>query len=155
MLTCKFCGSSNITTVGGMDGNPFDKAPQKTICKDCGAVLSNEGDVWETLCKMAEEQMAEEKRFVRLEMHAHAMGVHRTEVLEVPFEDSEYSLWEMNYPLCRFGKFKIEGGTVAIDNEISLLTRHPIKTVKHFTAYGPDKVPWEETLEITITEVWK
>jgi len=169
MFTCKFCGSHNIKTYSD-SGDPFDRHPQVTVCGDCGRLLSSDGDIMDTmyaeaLKQCSEEELAEnlpiselkeeEKRYIRLEMHAHAMGVHCTEVLEIPFEDGEYKLWEMNYPLCRFGTFKIEGNTVAIDNEVSLLTRYPIKTEKHFTAYAPDKVAWPETIEITITEILK
>ncbi len=145
-LICKRCGSEHLAGIGEKEADGWHA---RWICMDCGDILERENNE-ETL-----KDRSGLRRYVRLGMHATAMGVHRTEVLEVPFEDSTYSLYEMKYPFRRFSFFKIERDTVAIDDEISLLTRHPLTTTKHFTAYGPDKFPWEETLEIVISEEWK
>lgn len=42
MLTCRFCGSHNIKTVGGCNGNPFDKSDEKLVCVDCGRTIASE-----------------------------------------------------------------------------------------------------------------
>jgi len=61
-LTCKFCGSRNVKTIGGDNGDPFGRRPQKTVCCDCGRVLADGEDVFDTLYKEALLQTAEEKQ---------------------------------------------------------------------------------------------
>ena len=39
-LKCPYCGSHRTQTVGGENGNPFDRRPEKTVCLDCGMTLS-------------------------------------------------------------------------------------------------------------------
>ena len=39
-LKCPYCGSNRTQTVGGENGNPFDRRPEKTVCLDCGMTLS-------------------------------------------------------------------------------------------------------------------
>ncbi len=51
MITCPFCRSARVKTVGGND-NPFDKNPKKqtTICLDCGRTIATHDprDVFKT-----------------------------------------------------------------------------------------------------------
>ena len=42
MLTCPFCNSPRLETVGGENGNPFDRKGEKTICLDCGRTISRD-----------------------------------------------------------------------------------------------------------------
>ncbi len=147
---CPYCNKTALWT------SPSSGDPERKMCMYCGRTVDTPTPIYDPFPDEPEkERTGNEKRYVRLKMHAHAMGVHRIEGLEVPAEDGEYDLSKMNYPLCRFGTFKIECGKVALDDEVSLLTRHPLQTVKKFTAYAPDKSPWEETIEITIKEIWK
>ena len=147
---CPYCGKAELKPY------PSLTDPDRMMCHNCGRTVDTPTPIYDPFPDEPEKELTgNEKRYVRLKMHAHAMGVHRIEGLEVPAEDGEYDLSKMNYPLCRFGKFKIECGKVALDDEVSLLTRHPLQTVKKFTAYAPDKTPWEETIEITIKEIWK
>lgn len=147
---CPYCNKTALWP------SPSYNDPKRKMCMRCGRTVDTPTPIYDPFPDETEkERTGNEKRYVRLKMHAHAMGVHRIEGLEVPAEDGEYDLSKMNYPLCRFGTFKIECGKVALDDEISLLTRHPLQTVKKFTAYAPDKSPWEETIEITIKEIWK
>ncbi len=57
---CKFCGSRNVKTIGGDNGDPFGRRPEKTVCCDCGRVLADEKDVFDTLYKEALKQTAED-----------------------------------------------------------------------------------------------
>ena len=41
-LKCPFCGSYRTNTVGGENGNPFDRRPENTVCLDCGRTVSLE-----------------------------------------------------------------------------------------------------------------
>lgn len=40
MLVCPYCGSSQLKTVGGEYGNPFDRCRERTVCLDCGRNLT-------------------------------------------------------------------------------------------------------------------
>lgn len=42
MLTCPFCGSHRIETIGGDYGNPFDRREEKEICMDCGRTMPHQ-----------------------------------------------------------------------------------------------------------------
>ena len=42
MLTCPFCGSHRIETMGGDYGNPFDRRKEKKICMDCGRTMPHQ-----------------------------------------------------------------------------------------------------------------
>ncbi len=42
MIVCRFCGSGNIRTVGGPNGDPFDRQPEKLVCLNCGRTLYEE-----------------------------------------------------------------------------------------------------------------
>ena len=39
-LKCPYCGSHRTQTVGGENGNPFDRRSEKTVCLDCGRTVS-------------------------------------------------------------------------------------------------------------------
>lgn len=39
-LKCPFCGSHRIKTVGGENGDPFNRSPEKTVCLDCGMTVN-------------------------------------------------------------------------------------------------------------------
>lgn len=39
-MKCLYCGSHHTQTVGGENGNPFDRRPEKTVCLDCGMTLN-------------------------------------------------------------------------------------------------------------------
>ena len=41
-LKCPYCGSHRTGTVGGDNGNPFDRRPEKTVCLDCGMTVSED-----------------------------------------------------------------------------------------------------------------
>ncbi len=59
---CKFCGSRNVKTIGGDNGDPFDRRPEKTVCGDCGHVLSDENDVLDALYKEVLRQTEEDSK---------------------------------------------------------------------------------------------
>ena len=48
-LKCPYCGSHRAHTVGGENGNPFDRRPEKTVCLDCGRTVSAEAGVEDML----------------------------------------------------------------------------------------------------------
>ena len=48
-LKCPYCGSHRTQTVGGENGNPFDRRPEKTVCLDCGRTVSAEVGVEDML----------------------------------------------------------------------------------------------------------
>ncbi len=52
MLTCRYCGSHRLETVGGDYGNPFDRRKEKTICLDCGRTVATEPDFQQTCFKV-------------------------------------------------------------------------------------------------------
>ena len=39
-LKCPYCGSPRTQNVGGDNGNPFDRRPEKNVCLDCGRTVS-------------------------------------------------------------------------------------------------------------------
>ena len=41
-LKCPYCGSHRTGAVGGENGNPFDRRPEKSVCLDCGRSVSVE-----------------------------------------------------------------------------------------------------------------
>ena len=59
-LKCPYCGSHRIQTVGGDNGNPFDKRPEKTVCLDCGRTINSHIDIVDLLKKVDESDKRKE-----------------------------------------------------------------------------------------------
>ena len=53
-LKCPYCGSHRTQTVGGDNGNPFDRRPEKTICLDCGRIINSNIGIEDFLKKVDE-----------------------------------------------------------------------------------------------------
>ncbi len=151
---CKFCGSTNTETVGGPNGDPFDRRPEQVICLDCGSVLFSEEEALACLNEALQTQEEAEPQFIlRVEFHAEACGISSDYLLELPKEDGVYDLSKNNHPaLAHFHTLKIEGQQIRLNEEAFLITRSPFKIVKSYTAYGPDRIGYPETVEITFTE---
>lgn len=140
MLTCPYCGSSRLQTIGGDFGNPFDRRKEKTICLDCGRTVATEPDLADLL-----------QIVVCIEMTAEGGGLVRKAKAEFPFEDGAYDLSRLEYPLCRYKRLKISKDTADIDGEIFVsITDVPYETTRQYTASAPDKHPVAETVKIRI-----
>lgn len=140
MLTCRYCGSHRLETVGGDYGNPFDRRQEKTICLDCGRTVATEPDLADLL-----------QIVVCIEMTAEGGGLVRKAKAKFPFEDGAYDLSRLAYPLCRYKRLKISKDTADIDGEIFVsITDVPYETTREYTAYAPDKRPVAETVKIRI-----
>lgn len=140
MLTCRYCGSHRLETVGGDYGNPFDRRKEKTICLDCGRTVATEPDLADLF-----------QRVICIEMTAEGGGLVRKVKAEFPFEDGAYDLSRLAYPLCRYKRLKISKDIADIDGEIYIsITDVPYETTKQYTAYAPDNHPEAETVKIKI-----
>ena len=140
MLTCRYCGSHRLETVGGDYGNPFDRRQEKTICLDCGRTVGTEPDLSELF-----------QSVVCIEMSAEGGGLVRKAKAEFPFEDGAYDLSRLAYPLCRYKRLKISKDTADLGGEIYVsITDVPYETTRQYTAYAPDKHPVAETVKIRI-----
>lgn len=140
MLKCPYCGSSRLQTAGGDIGNPFDRRKEKTICLDCGRTIGTEPDVADLFQSM-----------ICIEMSAEGGGLVRKAKAEFAFEDGEYDLSRLEYPLCRYKRLKISKATADIDGEIYIsITDVPYEISRQYTAYAPDKHPEAETVKIKI-----
>lgn len=140
MLTCRYCGSHRLETVGGDYGNPFDRRKEKTICLDCGRTIGTEPDLADLL-----------QSVVCIEMTSQGGGLVRKAKAEFPFEDGEYDLSRLAYPLCRYKRLKISKDTADLGGEIFVsITDVPYETTRQYTAYAPDKRPVAETVKIKI-----
>ena len=53
-LKCPYCGSPRTQNVGGDNGNPFDRRPEKTVCLDCGITVNSNIDIKDLLKKVDE-----------------------------------------------------------------------------------------------------
>ena len=53
-LKCPYCGSYRTQTVGGDNGNPFDRRPETTVCLDCGRTVNKNIDIGDLLKKVDE-----------------------------------------------------------------------------------------------------
>ena len=53
-LKCPYCSSHRIQTVGGENGNPFGRRPEKTVCLDCGITVNSDIDIEDLLKKVDE-----------------------------------------------------------------------------------------------------
>lgn len=140
MLTCRYCGSHRLETVGGDYGNPFDRRKEKTICLDCGRTVATEPDLADLF-----------QNVICIEMTAEGGGLVRKAKAEFAFEDGAYDLSRLAYPLCRYKRLKISKDTADIDGEIYVsITDVPYETTRQYTAYAPDKHPVAETVKIKI-----
>ena len=140
MLKCPYCGSSRLQTTGGDIGNPFDRRKEKTICLDCGRTVGTEPDLSELL-----------QSVVCIEMTSQGGGLVRKAKAEFAFQDGEYDLSRLEYPLCRYKRLKISKDTADIDGEIYVsITDVPYETTRQYTATAPDKHPVAETVKIKI-----
>ena len=140
MLTCPYCGSSRLQTTGGDIGNPFDRRKEKTICLDCGRTVVTEPDLADLF-----------QSVVCIEITAQGSGLVRKAKAEFAFQDGEYDLSRLEYPLCRYKRLKISKDTADIDGEIYLsITNVPYETTRQYTAYATDKHPVAETVKIKI-----
>lgn len=55
---CIFCGSRNVITVGGDNGDPFgNKLPQKTVCLDCGRSMGGSRDIISDIFKDMQKEL--------------------------------------------------------------------------------------------------
>ena len=142
MLTCRYCGSHRLETVGGDYGNPFDRRKEKTICLDCGRTVATEPDLADLFQSVI---------CIEIEMTAEGGGLVRKAKAKFPFEDGAYDLSRLAYPLCRYKRLKISKGTVDLGGEICIsITDVPYETTKQYTAYAPDNRPEAETVKIRI-----
>ena len=140
MLTCPYCGSSRLQTTGGDIGNPFDRRKEKTICLDCGRTVVTEPDLADLFQSM-----------ICIEMSAEGGGLVRKAKAEFAFQDGEYDLSRLEYPLCRYKCLKISKDIADIDGEIYIsITDVPYETTRQYTAYATDKHPVAETVKIKI-----
>ena len=140
MLKCPYCGSSRLQTTGGKNGNPFDRRQEITICLDCSRTIGTEPD-WSELFQSV----------VCIEMTSQGGGLVRKAKAEFAFQDGEYDLSRLEYPLCRYKRLKISKDTADIDGEIYLsITNVPYETTRQYTATAPDKHLEAETVKIKI-----
>ena len=139
-LKCPYCGSSRLQTTGGYTGNPFDRRKEKTICLDCGRTVATEPDLADLF-----------QSVICIEMTAEGGGLFRKAKTEFPFQNGEYDLSRLEYPLCRYKRLKISKDTADIDGEICIsITDVPYETTRQYTAYAPDNRPVAETVKIRI-----
>lgn len=142
MLTCRYCGSHRLETVGGDYGNPFDRRKEKTICLDCGRTVATEPDLADLFQSVI---------CIEIEMTAEGGGLVRKAKAKFPFEDGAYDLSRLAYPLCRYKRLKISKDTADLGGEIFVsITDVPYETTRQYTASAPDKHPEAETVKIRI-----
>lgn len=142
MLTCRYCGSHRLETVGGDYGNPFDRRKEKTICLDCGRTVATEPDLADLFQSVI---------CIEIEMTAEGGGLVQKAKAKFPFEDGAYDLSRLAYPLCRYKRLKISKDTADLGGEIFVsITDVPYETTRQYTASAPDKHPVAETVKIRI-----
>ena len=147
MLTCRYCGSHRLETVGGDYGNPFDRRKEKTICLDCGRTVATEPD----LADLFQADLFQSVICIEIEMTAEGGGLVRKAKAKFPFEDGAYDLSRLAYPLCRYKRLKISKDTADLGGEIFVsITDVPYETTRQYTAYAPDNRPEAETVKIRI-----
>ncbi len=147
MLTCRYCGSHRLETVGGDYGNPFDRRKEKTICLDCGRTVATEPD----LADLFQADLFQSVICIEIEMTAEGGGLVRKAKAKFPFEDGAYDLSRLAYPLCRYKRLKISKDTADLGGEIFVsITDVPYETTRQYTASAPDKHPVAETVKIRI-----
>ena len=142
MLTCRYCGSHRLETVGGDYGNPFDRRKEKTICLDCGRTVATEPDLADLFQSVI---------CIEIEMTAEGGGLVRKAKAKFPFEDGAYDLSRLAYPLCRYKRLKISKDTADLGGEIFVsITDVPYETTRQYTAFAPDNRPEAETVKIKV-----
>lgn len=147
MLTCRYCGSHRLETVGGDYGNPFDRRKEKTICLDCGRTVATEPD----LADLFQADLFQSVICIEIEMTAEGGGLVRKAKAKFPFENGAYDLSRLAYPLCRYKRLKISKDTADLGGEIFVsITDVPYETTRQYTASAPDKHPVAETVKIRI-----
>ena len=140
MLKCPYCGSSRLQITGGEIGNPFDRRKEKTVCLDCGKTVGTEPDIADLF-----------QNLICIEMTAEGGGLVRKAKAAFPYQDGEYDLSRLEYPLCRYKCLKISKDTADLGGEIYVsITDVPYETTRQYTAYAPDKHPEAETVKIKI-----
>ncbi len=163
MIVCRFCGSGNTRTVGGPNGDPFDRQPEKTVCMDCGRTLYEE--TVEAGVEMPDVTAVHVsglgvwpkkvlKPMVRLTVTAQAANTRRTVTRDFPFTDGSHDISQMDYPFSRFGSFTLAGSTVTLGRRTYTLGNEPVKDTLQDVAYGYDRYAWTETIDITIVKTW-
>ncbi len=151
--------------VGGPNGDPFDRTPVKLICLTCGrasdTVITDQKIEYKprelSVYELAQIKLNSKpiiKRVIVLEMCAQAMNVVRRTSFTVPYSDGSYSLSDREYPLSRFGTFRVEGDVVSLDGESAKLTREGVKMQKQYSACDFSGHYWPETVDITIREAF-
>lgn len=84
-------------------------------------------------------------------MTAEGGGLIRKAKAEFAFQDGEYDLSRLEYPLCRYKRLKISKDTADLGGEIFVsITDVPYETTRQYTAYAPDNRPEAETVKIKI-----
>ncbi len=140
MITCRYCGSGRVETVGGPDGNPFGRKKQKTVCLSCGRTL------W------AESELADMVRIVvRIEMTGRCREVYKEAAVEIPYENGDHSFGSKDYPLNKFGGVTIRGDVIVFDGEErTLVPGEKLHFHREYTVYAIDHVPWAELIDVTV-----
>ena len=77
MLTCPFCGSHRIETIGGDYGNPFDRRKEKKICMD----------YWRTIPQQLIDVNLYVQPVIKVVAKAEGGGLTKTAETTVPFKD--------------------------------------------------------------------
>ncbi len=152
-IICRFCGSHNVKTVGGNNGNPFDRQPEKTVCLDCGRIHTDSVDILEIcdeLFKDADiEGEAVKKWYIKLVFRGTVNNSAMEYTLELPREDGVYGLSDIDSPLlANLSTLQILGQQIWIDDDMYLVTRSPLQITKPFNEKGSGI----NRVDITITE---
>lgn len=150
MLTCPFCGSHRIETIGGDYGNPFDRRKEKKICMDCGRTMPHQ----------SVDVNLYVQPVIKVVAKAEGGGLTKTAESTVPFKNGTYSLGK-DYPFCRLSdaakntcfmnSVTVKGDKITIAGETLRAAELPKTVVKRLTAYGYDNCPTEETITLTIS----
>ncbi len=150
-LICRFCGSRNVKAIGGDNGDPFGRRPEKVICSDCGRTVVDESFI--SILENDESTLSGNDFVLHIEFHAEACGINHKYVIEMLRADGVYDLSDNSHPaLSHFHTLEIRGQSIFLNQEEFLFTRSPMEITKHYTAYTPDRVGWPETVVITFTE---
>ncbi len=168
MILCPFCGSHRTKTVGGADGDPYNRTVATTVCLDCGRTLPslgvplniegleeldiNDPDICnpESLTRRHRHTSIEIKKYIVIKMHAQACNTVREESLTVPFENGHHDFSGKEYPFTRYRGIDIEGDIIMFDGEGYKLTRDGIKIQRLYTAYDYSGIGWQETVDISM-----
>ncbi len=165
-ILCPYCGG-RCETFGGPDGNPFNKDLNEiTACTVCGRTVSNSEPF-----SISEEDLKElmtdadildkvEDPMIKISARADAAGIVRETEATVPFKDGTYPLVggypfgrsdiDQNPPFSLNG-IRLNGDEITIAGETFTLEELPKIITKKLTAYGYGYVPWEETINITVS----